>query len=161
VQIKPFKWLYPYFIFSWYPPGHGDFYQSFKDSGLLERLESKGRKYIFVSNIDNMAGTADLNILNKIVEQNSEFVLEVTNKTRADVKGTCLFWSEGNYRLLEMHKVPKERKWMEIINQKTMFNTNNVWLSMSGKRGMRSLRVRFKFHIFSHQKGSGTRCQGA
>ncbi len=99
----------------------------------MDRLESKGKKYIFLSNIDNMAGTGDLNILNRMVKENREFALEVTQKTRADVKGTCLIWYEGQYRLLEMQKVPKERRWYDTINSKAMFNTNNVWLSMSGE----------------------------
>ena len=44
----------------WYPPGHGDFYQSFLDSGLLDTLEERGRQYAFISNVDNMAGVTDL-----------------------------------------------------------------------------------------------------
>jgi UTP--glucose-1-phosphate uridylyltransferase len=124
--------------FSWYPPGHGNFYQAFVDSGLLDKLEAIGRKYVFLSNIDNMSGTASLNILNKIVKENREFVLEVTNKTRADVKGSTLIHYDGSYRLLEMQKVPKEKKWIETINQMSMFNTNNVWISMSGEQ----------FHLF-------------
>jgi UTP--glucose-1-phosphate uridylyltransferase len=120
--------------FRWYPPGHGNFYQAFVDSGLLAKLEARGRKYIFLSNIDNMAGTADLNILNKIVKENRDFLLEVTDKTRADVKGSTLVYYDGNYRLLEIQKLPKERKWVETINANTKFNTNNVWLSMSGKK---------------------------
>ena len=70
----------------WYPPGHGDFYQSFLDSGLLESLEEGGRKYAFISNVDNMAGITDLRILNKIVKERTDFALEVTKTTQADVK---------------------------------------------------------------------------
>ena len=32
----------------------------------------------------------DLNILNMVIQQNKEFVMEVTDKTRADVKGGTL-----------------------------------------------------------------------
>ena len=130
----------------WYPPGHGDFYQSFMDSGLLQKLESRGRKYVFVSNIDNMAGTADVNILNKMYRENKEYALEVTNKTRSDVKGTTLVWYDNNYRLVEVAKVPRDRKWQETVKQKSMFNTNNVWVSMSGirrvvERGFKDMEV--------------------
>jgi UTP--glucose-1-phosphate uridylyltransferase len=45
---------------SWYPPGHGDFYQSFYNSGLMKELVDKGRKYVFLSNIDNLGATVDL-----------------------------------------------------------------------------------------------------
>ena len=116
------------------------------DSGLLQKLESRGRKYVFVSNIDNMAGTADLNILNKMYRENKEYVLEVTHKTRSDVKGTTLVWYEDNYRLIEVAKVPRDRKWQETVKQKSMFNTNNVWVSMSGirrvcERGFKDMEV--------------------
>ena len=76
------------------------------DSGLLQKLESRGRKYVFVSNIDNMAGTADLNILNKMYQENKEYVLEVTHKTRSDVKGTTLVWYENNYRVVQLNLTP-------------------------------------------------------
>lgn len=74
----------------WYPPGHGDIYASFYNSGLLEELIAQGREYIFVSNIDNLGATVDLNILHHLVSQPNgkrcEFIMEVTDKTRADVK---------------------------------------------------------------------------
>ena len=47
----------------WYPPGHGDVYQSFFNSGLLQEFIKQGKKYVFVSNIDNMGATVDLSIL--------------------------------------------------------------------------------------------------
>lgn len=100
---------------AWYPPGHGDFYESFCNSGLLDtfirqvrisflnmntHLNLKkinltflqGREYVFISNIDNLGATVDLNILNMLlnpedsVTKPKEFLMEVTDKTRADVK---------------------------------------------------------------------------
>lgn len=74
----------------WYPPGHGDIYASFYNSGLLEQLIAQGKEYIFVSNIDNLGATVDLHILHHLVNQPNgkrcEFIMEVTDKTRADVK---------------------------------------------------------------------------
>lgn len=76
---------------SWYPPGHGDFYDTFRSSGLLKKFIDEGREYCFLSNIDNLGATVDLNILNKLLGEDRpdkpvEFVMEVTDKTRADVK---------------------------------------------------------------------------
>lgn len=77
---------------AWYPPGHGDIYASFSNSGLLDQLIAEGKEYIFVSNIDNLGATVDLFILNQLMSQppdkRCEFVMEVTDKTRADVKVT-------------------------------------------------------------------------
>lgn len=53
----------------YYPPGHGDFYESFHTSGLLDRFISEKREYCFVSNIDNLGATADLNILNSLARK--------------------------------------------------------------------------------------------
>lgn len=80
---------------AWYPPGHGDIYASFYNSGLLDQLIAQGREYIFVSNIDNLGATVDLHILHHLVSQPNgkrcEFIMEVTDKTRADVK----VWGDG------------------------------------------------------------------
>lgn len=39
---------------AWYPPGHGDLYQSLDRSGVLDRLLAQGKEYLFVSNSDNL-----------------------------------------------------------------------------------------------------------
>ena len=49
--------------FSWCPSGHGSIYESIYHTGMLERLISKGKKYIFISNIDNLGATIDSRIL--------------------------------------------------------------------------------------------------
>lgn len=53
---------------SWYPPGHGDVYQSFYNSGLLQEFIRQGKEYVFVSNIDNMGATVDLIILHPVYD---------------------------------------------------------------------------------------------
>lgn len=77
---------------AWYPPGHGDLYESFYNSGLLDMFINEGKEYMFVSNSDNLGAAVDLNILNFLInppnetKQSPEFLMEVTDKTRADVK---------------------------------------------------------------------------
>jgi UTP--glucose-1-phosphate uridylyltransferase len=44
----------------WYPPGHGDIYESFYNSGLLDQFIEQGKEYMFLSNIDNLGATVDL-----------------------------------------------------------------------------------------------------
>lgn len=118
---------------SWYPPGHGDVYQSLINSGLLEKFLNNGKKYIFISNVDNLGATVDLNILNFLLEQERppEFVMEVTDKTRADVKGGTLVEYEGKLRLLEIAQVPKEHvDEFKSVSKFKIFNTNNLWISL-------------------------------
>jgi len=115
----------------WYPPGHGDFYQSFSNSGLLDQLIEDGKKYCFISNIDNLGATVDLNILNMVTANCREFVMEVTDKTRADVKGGTLIQYEGHLRLLEAAQVPREHEEdFKSVKKFNVFNTNNLWISL-------------------------------
>lgn len=120
----------------WYPPGHGDIYASFYNSGLLEQLIAEGKEYIFVSNIDNLGATVDLYILNHLVSQPNgkrcEFIMEVTDKTRADVKGGTLIQYDGKLRLLEIAQVPKAHvDEFKSVTKFKIFNTNNLWISLS------------------------------
>uniref|UniRef100_A0A669BB34 UTP--glucose-1-phosphate uridylyltransferase n=1 Tax=Oreochromis niloticus TaxID=8128 RepID=A0A669BB34_ORENI len=119
----------------WYPPGHGDIYASFYNSGLLDQLIEQGKEYIFVSNIDNLGATVDLHILHHLVSQPNgkrcEFVMEVTDKTRADVKGGTLIQYEGKLRLLEIAQVPKTHvDEFKSVSKFKIFNTNNLWISL-------------------------------
>ncbi|XP_066999787.1 UTP--glucose-1-phosphate uridylyltransferase isoform X2 [Anabrus simplex] len=120
---------------AWYPPGHGDFYESLKNSGLLLKLIEQGREYCFLSNIDNLGATVDLNILNLLLnpsgDTSPEFVMEVTDKTRADVKGGTLIQYENKLRLLEIAQVPKEHiDDFKSVKTFKFFNTNNLWVKL-------------------------------
>lgn len=123
---------------AWYPPGHGDFYESFANSGLLRKFIDEGRVYCFLSNIDNLGATVDLNILNRLIggggEKPIEFVMEVTDKTRADVKGGTLIQYENKLRLLEIAQVPKEHvDDFKSVKTFKFFNTNNIWAKLDGE----------------------------
>jgi len=120
----------------WYPPGHGDVYECIVKSGLVEKFLKEGREYMFVSNIDNLGATVDLNILNMLVnpvdkEKPCDFVMEVTNKTRADVKGGTLIEYNNKLRLLEIAQVPNENKdEFKSVSKFKIFNTNNLWMNL-------------------------------
>ncbi|AWP05109.1 putative UTP--glucose-1-phosphate uridylyltransferase-like [Scophthalmus maximus] len=127
------------FAEAWYPPGHGDVYASFSNSGLLDRLLAEGKEYIFVSNIDNLGATVDLFILNHLMSQPAdkrcEFIMEVTDKTRADVKGGTLIQYEDHLRLLEIAQVPKAHvDEFKSVTKFKIFNTNNLWISLLAVR---------------------------
>lgn len=117
----------------WYPPGHGDFYESFHRSGLLSEFIKQGKEYCFVSNIDNLGASTDLKILNLLVNNPKapSFVMEVTDKTMADVKGGTLVKSGDKLRLLEIAQVPKDHiDEFKSVKKFKIFNTNNLWMSM-------------------------------
>ena len=54
--------------------------------------------------------------------------MEVTEKTRADVKGGTLIWYENKLRLLELAQVPRQyEEEFKSIKKFNVFNTNNIW----------------------------------
>ncbi|XP_065199927.1 UTP--glucose-1-phosphate uridylyltransferase isoform X1 [Planococcus citri] len=122
---------------AWYPPGHGDFYASFNNSGLLDRFIQEGFEYCFISNIDNLGATVDINILELLVNSSptKEIVIELTEKTRADVKGGTIIRYEDKLRLLELIQVPKEHiEDFKSVKYFKYFNTNNIWINLSAMK---------------------------
>jgi UTP--glucose-1-phosphate uridylyltransferase len=115
----------------WYPPGHGDVYHALFESGLLENLINQGKEYLFISNVDNLGATVNLDILYHMINEDSEFVMEVTEKTRADLQGgTLVSYKEKPY-LLEMSQVPPQHlEEFRSINKFQTFNTNNLWVNL-------------------------------
>lgn len=118
-------------IEAWYPPGHGDFYEAFYNSGKLDEMIKQGRTYCFISNIDNMGAIVDYGILKMCLDNQNEFIMEVTDKTRADVKGGTLVEYEGKLRLLEAAQVPKgHEEDFKSVKKFNVFNTNNLWINL-------------------------------
>jgi UTP--glucose-1-phosphate uridylyltransferase len=122
---------------AWYPPGHGDVYDALSHSGLLDDLLKGGVEYVFVSNIDNLGATVDTAILKHLMGSGSDFIMEVTDKTKADIKGGTLVDYNGQVRLLEIAQVPHEHKTdFTSIKKFKIFNTNNIWLRLGAVKGL-------------------------
>ncbi|ODV87254.1 hypothetical protein CANARDRAFT_5804 [[Candida] arabinofermentans NRRL YB-2248] len=116
---------------AWYPPGHGDLFESLVSSGELDYLLEQGKEILFVSNGDNLGATVDNHILNHMIETGAEYIMELTDKTRADVKGGTLINYDGQIRLLEIAQVPKDHvEEFKSIKKFTNFNTNNLWINL-------------------------------
>ncbi|EEB07097.1 UTP-glucose-1-phosphate uridylyltransferase [Schizosaccharomyces japonicus yFS275] len=125
----------------WYPPGHGDIFDSLIHSGMLDRLLAKGKEYLFVSNIDNLGASVDPQILYHLIQTQAEYVMELTEKTKADIRGGTLIHYEGNVRLLEFGQVPSQHI-EEFKSDKKFkhFNTNNIWLYLPAVKRVVSKR---------------------
>lgn len=131
----------------WYPPGHGDLYRSFYESGVLDDLLSQGKEWVFVSNIDNLGAVVDPTILNYVMSPSNdcEFVMEVTDKTRADVKGGTLIEYDSRIRLLEVAQVPKDHlEDFKSVTKFRVFNTNNLWINL---KAIKRLVEQEKLHM--------------
>ncbi|KAI9730687.1 MAG: UTP-glucose-1-phosphate uridylyltransferase [Cirrosporium novae-zelandiae] len=130
-SLLPAPKTYDSQISDWYPPGHGDVFESLYNSGILDELMKRGIENIFLSNADNLGAVVDLRILQHMVESNAEYIMELTDKTKADVKGGTIIDYEGKVRLLEIAQVPKEHvNEFKSIKKFKYFNTNNIWLNL-------------------------------
>ncbi|KDQ57768.1 hypothetical protein JAAARDRAFT_35458 [Jaapia argillacea MUCL 33604] len=116
---------------TWYPPGHGDIYNALMQSGVLDKLLTNGKEYLFVSNSDNLGAVVDEGILQHLVDTQTDFVMEVTDKTKADIKGGTLIDYEDRLRLLEIAQVPPAHvDDFKSVSKFKIFNTNNLWIDL-------------------------------
>jgi len=100
-------------------------------SGVLDQLIADGKEYLFISNSDNLGAVVDERILKHMVDTQAEFIMEVTDKTKADVKGGTLIDYQGQVRLLEIAQVPSEHaEEFKSIRKFKIFNTNNLWVNL-------------------------------
>lgn len=120
----------------WCPPGHGDLFLSLRTTGLLDALLNAGIEIAFISNGDNLGASFDGRILRWFAEQGLDFAMEVTPKTKADLKGGALFRSrpavgESRLGLLEIAQVEAGHAAdFQDVKRFPHFNTNNLWLNL-------------------------------
>ncbi len=122
----------------WCPPGHGDIYNSLWISGILETLLSRGFTHAFISNGDNLGAVMHSGIAHHVISEGLDFAMEVTPKTRADIKGGVLYRSltgQKRIELLETAQVPPDHKSdFEDISRFQDFSINNLWVSLESLR---------------------------
>lgn len=117
---------------AWYPPGHGDIFSCLQNQGLMDRLLDEGKEILFVSNADNLGAVPDPKIAHTMLEEDIPFIMEMTPKTLADIKGGTLYEDEnGKLHLLELAQVPQEYVNAFCgLDKFTVFNTNNIWIHL-------------------------------
>ena len=117
----------------WNPPGHGDIYCALITSGMLDKLIMSGYKYAFISNSDNLGGTMNVAALGYLVSKDFPFMMEVAEKTKADIKGGHIarLRQTGGLVLREIAQCPEEEiEEFQDIQVHKYFNTNNIWVNL-------------------------------
>jgi UDP-N-acetylglucosamine pyrophosphorylase len=121
----------------WCPPGHGDIYPSLLGSGLLEHWRSDGRKYLFVSNSDNLGASLDLGVLSYFAASDKPFLMEVAERTLSDSKGGHLARRGERLLLRESAQCPSvDQHFFQDIQRHRFFNTNNLWIRLDALQQM-------------------------
>lgn len=117
----------------WCPPGHGDLYAALIGSGSLKNLLSKGYKYMFVSNSDNLGATLDLKILTHFATTDSPFMMECCVRTENDKKGGHLAIRNKDKQLVLRESamcLDEDEPAFQDISKHQFFNTNNLWIRL-------------------------------
>lgn len=121
----------------WCPPGHGDIYGAMYQNKVVQKLLSRGFEYIFISNVDNLGATLDLNILGYLATSGVSFIMEVANRTEADRKGGHLAKRnrDGHLILREIAQCPEKERLeggdFQDIKKYSYFNTNSLWINLN------------------------------
>ncbi|MEJ5357029.1 MAG: UTP--glucose-1-phosphate uridylyltransferase [Desulfobacterales bacterium] len=121
----------------WNPPGHGDVYAALFASGTLDRLLAEGVRYALIRNVDNLGAGMKPEILGYFADRGLPFLMEVAEKTPADVKGGHLARRRDDGRLIlrEAAQCPKaELSAFQDIRRYRFFNTNNIWIRLDTLR---------------------------
>jgi UTP--glucose-1-phosphate uridylyltransferase len=115
---------------SYHAPGHGDFFEGIRSSGVLRALRERSCKYILFSNVDNLGATIEANIIGQHIHSKASMTAELTQR-RQNAKGV---WDKGGApaiidgkpQLLEGFRFPKE------FDQSLLpdFSTNNFIFSL-------------------------------
>lgn len=129
-SIRPVTWP-PNPQLEWCPPGHGDIYPSLLGSGLLDQWLREGRKYLFVSNSDNLGASLSLRVLSYFAASGKPFVMEVAERTASDSKGGHLARRGERFLLRESAQCPKaDQPFFQDVRKHRFFNTNNLWIRL-------------------------------
>lgn len=117
----------------WNPPGHGDVYTALYTSGMLQKLLDENIQYAFISNSDNLGARMNASLLGYFAENQFPFMMEVSEKTPADVKGGHLAkHKNGRLILRESAQCPQEElDAFEDIHHYRYFNTNSIWINLT------------------------------
>ncbi len=116
----------------WNPPGHGEIYTALHTSGLLAQFIADGIEYALIANCDNLGATLDRALLGYFAAGGFPIMMEVAQRTPADMKGGHLArHKNGRLILREIAQCPEEDcNAFQDINLYRYFNVNSIWIHL-------------------------------
>ncbi len=90
---------------SLHAPGHGDFVDCLRKSGLLARFVESGGKYLLATNLDNLGGGLDPVLIGMHLESQCAVTCEVVDKDEGD-RGGIPVRLDGKPVVLEEFRLP-------------------------------------------------------
>jgi UTP--glucose-1-phosphate uridylyltransferase len=104
---------------SCYGPGHGDCTTFLRRSGCLQQFLAAGGRYLFLSNVDNLAARLDPLVIGMHILSGQDLTAEVAPKWLGD-KGGAPVYVDGQLWVVEGFRFPKDFDQDRI----PVFNTN-------------------------------------
>ena len=104
---------------SLHSPGHGDFPDAVRRSGLLDEFLSRGGRHLTVANIDNLGATLDPAVIGGHIDRGVSVTCEVVDKIGSD-RGGIPARRDGRPVVLEEFRIPPTFD----PSQVRVFNTN-------------------------------------
>ena len=133
-------------------PRNEDVYRCLVEFGILDKLLQDGIEVVFISNSDNLGATLDISILNYFIDAKLDFLMEVTPKTKLDIKGGSIIKTSNGLALLERAEVHSDDIIeFENISKFSYFNTNNLWINLRALKALYE-KNNFKIPVIFNQK---------
>ena len=107
-------------------------YTALYTSGTLQALLDQGVRYAFIANSDNLGAAVDPTLLGYFSKHQLPFMMEVAERTPADLKGGHIARHvNGGLILRESAQCPSsELDAFRDIGCYRFFNTNNIWVNL-------------------------------
>lgn len=121
----------------WAPFGHGDFFATIFESRILTQLIAQGYRYLAVSNLDNLGATPSAEIAGWFARSGAPMMMEVCQRTSADVKGGHVAVRHSDGRLILRERAQAAETDMDYFTDEKrhrFFNTNNIWFDLHALR---------------------------
>ena len=97
---------------SYHSPGHGDFFDGLRDSGVMAALKERGCEYICFSNVDNLGATIEPLIIGSHIASGRSMTAELTERRKNSEgvwdKGGAPALADGRSQLLEGFRFPPD-----------------------------------------------------
>lgn len=90
-----------------YAPGHGDLTFALRSSGVLKRFLASGGRYLYASNVDNLAATLDPAVIGFHIASGMQITAETVAKDPGD-KGGAPGRVDGKLQVIEDFRFPRE-----------------------------------------------------
>ena len=114
-----------------YAPGHGDFVDALRESGLLQGFIAAGGKTLTVANLDNLGATLDPVLIGLHLEQRRKITCEVVDKLAAD-RGGIPCRVDGKVVVLEEFRIPESFDPAQVRT----FSTNTFHMDAAALAGL-------------------------